>query len=445
MNPAIHAAPPMPSPQASLLCVDADPAILSSLQALFRNAGYRVLVAENGSRALAVLDCESVDIVISDMHLPEMSGLHFLQQVRERWPQPHRFLLTGQADASSIIAAINQGQASRYITKPWVADELLRIVAEALEQQSMQRERQVVAELAKIRSEELNALNSILQNNVDASLEELSAANERLKDSLIVTLKVFSSLIETRDERLSGHSRRVADRVRKLAARLKLDPALVREVFFAALLHDLGKLGFSDELLNTPLSAMSTRQVRDYRQHAVRGEQLLMPLQDMRGAAATIGAQLERFDGTGFPNQFKGRAILVGARILAVCSDYDNLLIGGVLLPRKLNPKEARAAIIGGSDRRYDPWVLNEFCQMLDEATTDAVAADVLNANETILSADALSDGMVLARDLVGPSGAMMLAAGHALDTRLIQKIAHYERSMEGTLAIYVRSGAPVS
>lgn len=445
MKPATDVSSTADFAQASLLCVDDDPSILSSLQSLFRHAGYRVLVAASGTVALALLETENVDIVISDIQLPEMSGARFLQEVRERWPHPLRFLLTGQTDATSLIAAINQGQVSRYVTKPWVDDELLSVVAEAIQQQAVQRENLLVAELAKSRSEELNALNSILQGNVNASLEELSAANEHLKENLIVTLKVFSSLVESRDEHLAGHSRRVADRVRKLATRLNLDAALVREVFFASLLHDVGKLGFSDELLNTPLSVMSARQVREYRQHAVRAEQLLMPLQDLRGAAATIGAQLERFDGTGFPNQFKGRAILVGARILSVCSDYDNLLIGGVLLPRKLSPKEAWAALLAGSGRRYDPWVLDEFGRMLDEATADAAAADALNPNETILSAAALSDGMVLARDLVGPSGAMMLAAGHPLDTRLIQKIAHYERSIEGSLSIYIRSSATVS
>ncbi len=424
--------------QATLLCVDGDPEVLSSLQVLFRNAGYRVLVADSGAGGLAALGADTVDIVISDMNLPEMSGARFLQEVRERWPHPLRFLLTGQAEVSSIIEAINQGQVSRYITKPWVEVELLRVVAQALQQQVVEREKQLVAALAKSRGEELKALNSILQNNVNANLEELSAANKRLKANLIVTLKVFSSLIETRDERLSGHSRRVADLVHKLATRLKLEATLVREVFFAALLHDVGKLGFSDELLNTPLSVMNTRQVRDYRHHATRAEQLLMPLQDLRGAAATVGAQMERFDGTGFPDQLKGRAILVGARILAVCSDFDNLQLG-VLVPRKLSAKEARVTIVGGSGRRFDPWVLDKFCQMIDEAMADAANAS-LASNETLLGADSLVDGMVLARDLVGPTGTMMLSAGHPLDSRLIQKIAHFERSIEGSLAIYIRS-----
>ncbi len=426
--------------QPTLLCVDEDPEILSSLQRLFRNAGYTVLVAVDVASGLKVLESHSVDIVISDMALRETSGTRFLQEVRERWPHPLRFLLTGEADASSIIEAINQGQVSRYITKPWVDDQLLRVVAEALQQQALEREKQLVAELAKSRSEELKALNSILQNNVDANLDELSAANKRLKENLVVTLKVFSSLIETRDERLSGHSRRVADLVHRLATRLKLDATLVREVFFAALLHDVGKLGFSDELLNTPVSAMNTRQLRDYRQHAVRAEQLLMPLQDLRGAAATVGAQMERFDGTGFPNQLKGRAILVGARILSVCGDFDNLQLG-VLVPRKLSAKDARAALVGGSGKRYDPWVLDEFCKMLDEAGAEAANA-ARSATETLVSADALVDGMVLARDLVGPSGSMMLSAGHPLDSRLIQKIVRFERSIDCALEIYIRSGA---
>ncbi len=440
MSRSIEVKPDNASPiKATLLCVDADADSLASLGNLLTTAGYRVLLANNGAAALAFLDVETVEIVISDMRLPKMTGAHFLQQVRERWPHPLRFLLTGQAELTSIIDAINHGQVSRTIAKPWVEADLLALVDDALQQQAAHREQRLVAELAKVRSEELNALNSILQNNVSNSLEELSAANERLKENLVVTLKVFASLIETRDEHLAGHSRRVANLVRQLATRLGLDAALVREVFFAALLHDLGKLGFSDEMLSTPLSAMSVRQVRDYREHPVRAEQLLMPLQDLRGAAATVGAQLERVDGTGFPNQLKGRAILVGARILAVCSDFDKLQIG-LLVPRKLTPKEAQLVIVAGSGKRYDPWVVDEFVRMLDRDTADTVASAASEPGEMIVGASALVGGMVLARDLIGPSGVMMLSAGHPLDMRLIQKIAHFEKSIDGGLTIYVRA-----
>lgn len=439
MNQILDGSSLLAPKSATLLCVDDDPEVLSSLQRLFRDSGYRVQVAESGASGLLALENEPVDLVISDTLGPEMTGARFLQQVRKRWPDTPRLLLTGdQADVSSIVEAVNQGQVSRYITKPWDEAELLHIVGDVLEHRAAQREKAMVSEIAKRRSEELNALNSILQLNVNANLEELSAANAKLKDNLIVTLKVFSSLIETRHERLAGHSRRVADLVRKLAAKLELNAALVREVFFAALLHEVGKLGFTDDLLNTPVANMSLRQIREYRQHVVRAEQLLMPLQDLRGAATTIGAQLERYDGTGFPNQLRGRAIVVGARILSVCTDYDNLKLG-VLAPRESTAKEALAVIVSSAGKRYDPWVVEAFVAIMSEGVTNPVAGEALNPNEMLFSAEGLVEGMVLARDLVAPTGVMMLSAGHPLDSRLIDKITAFEKSLGEKLSIYVK------
>ncbi len=435
MNKIAEGSAPSTSSPPTLLCVDNDAATLAALQRLFGACGYQVKVADSGAAARKTLEGSAVDIVIADISLPDSSGTDFLRQVREKWPATERFLLTAKAEMSSVIDAINQGLISRCITKPLEEETLLRIVADSLEAQARQR---LVAEMARRRNEELKALNSSLEQNVNATTEEISAANARLKENLIVTLKVFSSLIETRHERLAGHSRRVADLARRLATTLKLEAGLVREIFFAALLHEIGKLGFSDELLNTPVGVMNPRQAREYRLHPGRAEQLLMPLQDLRGAAAAIGAQLERFDGTGYPNQLKGREILVGARILSVCSDYDNLQIG-MLAPRESTAKEALSVIVGGRGKRYDPWVVDGFVSLVDEIAASSSAAGPDAADEALISATGLAEGMVLARDLVAPNGVMMLSAGIALEGRLIGKIVAFERSLGQKLEIYIR------
>jgi response regulator RpfG family c-di-GMP phosphodiesterase len=428
---------------ATILCVDDEPNVLSSLRRLLRGAGYQVQVADSGAAGMSIMQAGAVDVVISDMRMPEMDGGQFLLQVRERWPQAIRFLLTGESDIASVIEAVNQGAISRYITKPWNDDELVQAIGEALQRRSQAQEDSRLAALALTRAEELKALNASLQQNVNANQEELTAVNERLKNNFVVSLKVFSILIESRHEILVGHSRRVADQARRLATKLGLEPALVQEVFIAALLHDLGKLAFPDELLATPVASMGPRMLAEYRQFAARGEQLLMPLQDLRGAAASIGAQLERFDGAGFPNQLKGRAILVGARILSVCSDFDNLQIG-VLAPRKLTPAGARAIIAGSRGTRYDPWVVDAFLALLSGDTSlekghadgDGETPDPF---EILTASDALMAGMVLSRDLVAPNGLMMLSALHTLDSRTIGKILQFEKTTGDTLAIHVK------
>jgi response regulator RpfG family c-di-GMP phosphodiesterase len=443
--PATGAVEPMTT---CILCVDDEPHILSSLRRVFKAGGYAVLIAESAAAGLQLLENEVIDLVISDMRMPHMNGARFLSLVRERWPSTMRILLTGQADVESMAEAINSGDIYRYIAKPWDDEHMLLQVRLALERRAFEQQKVRAEQMARARTEELKELNASLEQNVSASQDELSVANQRLKNNFIVLLKVFSSLMETRHKQLVGHVRRVADLARKLAAQLDLEPALVHEVFVAGLLHDMGKLAFTDDLLDRPVANMTPWQLQLYRQHPARAEALLMPLQDLRGAAASIGAQLERFDGTGFPLQLRGRAILVGARILAVCSDYDNLQIG-VLAPRLLTSREALVVIERSSGKRYDPWVVEAFAALMraksdktgaDNRRPSASAIDPIHPEDDmrIDSAD-LVEGMVLSNDLLSPGGLMMLPSGHTIDHRLIQKMRNFEKTEHNKLMIRVK------
>lgn len=140
-------------------------------------------------------------------------------------------------------------------------------------------------QIAHTRTDELKALNASLVQDVTASKDELAQANKRLKGDFVTSLKVIAGLIESRRKFMIGHARRVADLAHRLATRLALEPALVHEVFVAGLLHDVGKLAFTDGLLDTPVASMTKSQLQQFRQHPARAEELLMPLQDLRGVA----------------------------------------------------------------------------------------------------------------------------------------------------------------
>jgi response regulator RpfG family c-di-GMP phosphodiesterase len=142
--------------------------------------------------------------------------------------------------------------------------------------------------------------------------------NAKLKTNFLLSIKVFSNLIEMRGGGLAGHALRVADLARKLAVQIGCDESTVQDVFVAAMLHNIGQICLSDELLTLPQTAMSGEQLGKYRKHPVRAEQLLMPLDELRGAALLVRAHQERFDGTGYPDQLTGQAIPLGARILAL-------------------------------------------------------------------------------------------------------------------------------
>lgn len=420
---------------AAILCVDDEPNILSSLRRLFRPLGYKVHIAEGGKAGLAVMQAETIDLVISDMRMPEMDGAQFLDQVRTQWPNTVRLLLTGYSDIASTINAINQGQIYRYITKPWDDSDIVLIVRQALERQALEQEKKRLEALTIAQNDELKQLNASLETKVQARTAELQAANERLKSSFVTSIKVFSTLIEMRGGNLSGHSRRVADLTRKIATNLQLDAKQVQEVFVASLLHEIGKVGFADELLTTPVAMMKPAQLDAYRKHPVQAEQLLLPLTDLRPASDIICAQFERFDGTGFPDQLAGEAIPLAARILTLASDYDNMQIG-TLTARQLNAEEAKIIIMHGIGKRYDPKVVEAFIEVLGGTTRPE--AEKEQRAERSLPASELEAGMMLSRDLITPSGMLMLSADHVLDERLLHRIINFERSSGLQLIAYI-------
>jgi len=419
-----------------ILCVDDEPNILSALRRLFRQAGYQVLVASSGAEGLQVLEKEAVDLVISDMRMPEMDGVVFLQQVRQRWPQPLRILLTGYADIHSTIDAINQGEIFRYLSKPWEDNDLLLIVRHALERIALEREKERLEALTAQQNEELKDLNANLELKVMERTVELRQAHEKLKTSFITSIRVFANLIELREGALAGHSRRVADLARKVATKMKVAPAEAQDIFIAGLLHDIGKIGLPDVLLTKPFSHLSGEELGLYRKHPVKGEQSLMALEELRGAARIVRSHHERFDGQGFPDGLATLDIPQGARILAVVNDYDGLQLG-LLSPRHFSAEAARKTITEGRGRRYDPFVVDAFL-----AVVGGVEPSAKEGGQSVIAlpvAD-LKPGMVLAKDLFTRDGLLLLSADYLLDERLIRQMQEYAAGEGLHLLVTVRA-----
>ncbi len=435
---APHTPPaPPPAPAPTILCVDDEPNILSSLRRLFRPHGYRVLVADSGAAGLAMLEQEEVDLVISDMRMPEMDGAQFLEHVRARWPDTIRLLLTGYSDIGSILAAINRGEIYRYITKPWDDNDIGLVVRHALERRTLERDKVRLEQLTRDQNDELKALNQSLEAKVQARTAQLKAShdaivavNDKLKSNFITTIKILSSMIEMRGANMSGHARRVADLARRIAVKMGLDAKQTQDVFIAALLHDIGKMGFSDDLLAMTVNAMAGDNLGMFRKHPVRAADLLMPLEDLRGVAAIIRAHMERFDGAGFPDGISAFTIPLGARILALASDYDNLQIGA-LVQRRVQPEDAKKLVYDSSGRRYDPDVVAAF-----RALTDGDVPEQPRDMEVL--SEELKPGMALSRDLISRDGLMLLSADHVLDERLIRQVQDFEAKQEVRLVFRV-------
>jgi response regulator RpfG family c-di-GMP phosphodiesterase len=422
------------STTATLLFVDDEPSILSSLRRLFRPHGYKIFTAEGGALGLEVLEKEHVDLVVSDMRMPEMDGAHFLEQVRGRWPQVVRLLLTGYADIGSTVAAINCGEIYRYISKPWDDNDIVLTVREALEHQRLASENARLMALTKSQNDELKALNAGLEQKVAERTAQVQQALQELKRGFINTVNVFGGLIEMRGGKLAGHARRVADHARIVATRLGMNEAAVQDVMLAALLHDIGKIALADEILDKPFNTLSAEARAEMMKHPAKGQAVLMGIEQLKAAGLLVRHHHECFDGSGYPDRLAGLAIPMGARILAVVNEYDALQLG-TLVNRVLKPQEALAFLVENRGKRYDPAVVDAYSGLLSVTRGDELS-------ELPTRPGSIKAGMILARDLVHRDGYLLLAKGHVMTAEVISQLTKLEGTEGIALTLYIRQEA---
>lgn len=411
-----------PIPRAArLLLVDDEPSILHALRRVFHSHGYEIQTAESGKEGLEFLETSPVDVVISDMRMPEMDGAQFLEQVFSRWPDTKRILLTGFADASATVAAINRGKIWRYIAKPWNEDELLTAVQQALAHRQLVADNARLSLLTKQQNDELKTLNSALEAKVAERTSQLQQALLDLRKTFVGSVNVFSRLIDLRGGKLGAHSRRVADHSRVMAKRMVDDENEVQNIVLAALLHDIGKIGLPDELFDQPYSHLSAEHRAEVMKHPIKGELLLMPVQQLKEVARLIRFHHEHFDGSGYPDKLAGLDIPLGSRIVSVASDYDQMLMGGKFA-RQLAAHEAIDFLVANRNKRYDPAVVDTFVTALNETAAHPVV-------EIPYRPDSLRAGMELARDLLHGDGFLLLAKGHILSRTEIDHLRRIEQS----------------
>jgi len=380
---------------------------------------------------------DTVDLVISDMRMPGMDGAQFLERIRHLQPHAVRILLTGYADISSTIAAINGGEIHRYIAKPWDDNDILLVVREALARRDLELRNRELTELTRRQNDELRSLNSSLEDRVRQRTAEIEQINDmlnvayaELKSNFMLSMQIFAGLMELRHNGMSGHSRRVSEWTRRVCGILKLDERTSQDIYVAGLLHDIGKIGFPDELLGKPISLMSADETARYRKHPLNAEAALMPLVQLQPVAKMIRSQHERLDGNGFPDGLEGEEIPFGARVLAPIIDYENLLTG-TLAERRFSVEDATASIRRGAGSRYDAKVVDALVEALKQPLDES-------RDDRRISAAELVAGMVLSRDLVSPQGTLLLAAGYRFDARVVRQVREYVQREGAKLTLYV-------
>jgi response regulator RpfG family c-di-GMP phosphodiesterase len=413
-----------------VLFVDDEENILRSLSRLFMDEDFEVLTAPSAQDGLRLLtELENVGVIVSDQRMPGVTGVQFLEQVREMVPEALRIMLTGYADLSATVDAINRGGACRYITKPWNDEELVQIIRDAVNRYRLVQENRRLTEIVNLQNEELKEWNANLKQRVlDQTTEirkkheNLQLLNERLRTNFKGTVTAFSRLIELGGKK--QHAETVASLAQNMAQALGLSAEEVETVHNAALLHDIGELGISEAILKKDLNELTEEEQKEYMLHAVRGQTAIDAIEDLRAAGVLIRHHHENFDGSGYPDGLKGEAIPVGARIIAMADFLDRVM-------QKLHGTTAidfgMRSVSAELGKRLDP-ALYEPLRKFAKYVYYVREPGVKTLKETELGPSDLYPGQVLSRDMFSGTGLLLLNRGVRLDAAKIDAIRRYYR-----------------
>jgi putative nucleotidyltransferase with HDIG domain len=235
-----------------------------------------------------------------------------------------------------------------YMTKPFRLPELRHILTMALEHRRLQ--------LDKIEH----------RNNLEQKVADITQA---LNTQVVQTVSSLILAIEEKDRYTQGHSKRVAHYASLMAEHLGLTDSEHQDLVFAAHLHDIGKIGISEKLLNKP-GTLSPEEFEAFKTHPIKGVKILEPLEFLGHLLPVIEAHHERFDGQGYPNGLKGGEIPYFARIIAVCDTFD--AITSERSYRSSRPfHDAIQEIQDSSGTQFDPQVAKAFIQVFHKELKD--------------------------------------------------------------------------
>jgi putative nucleotidyltransferase with HDIG domain len=247
--------------------------------------------------------------MLLDVNLPGMKGVDLVPLVMQAEPDIALLMLTAVNDATAAALCMQRG-ALDYLTKPIDLDVLARAIQRALSRRHSRLEDQ--------------QLNRWLKEEVAVRAAEVRAERASQERISVATLEALVNALEAKDPYLRGHSARVADLAASIAAEMGFDDEAIERVRTAGRLHDIGKIGIREEILNKQ-GPLTDEEYEHVKQHVIVGSQILSPLTHLREVIAFVRSHHERWDGFGYPDRLEGDAIPYGARIIGAVEIYDAL------------------------------------------------------------------------------------------------------------------------
>ncbi len=422
----------MEFPDYSILLVDDEAPVLSSLRRLMRPLKCNLHTAESASSALEILEQHPVDLVISDMRMPEVSGDQLLAEVAQRWPDTERVVMTGYSDTQSAIDAINKGRISRFMTKPWDDSEVLKVVQKSFELAELRRKNKLLERQNEEKQKRLEQLNATLEKKVEQRTRQLQESNRKLVSSYRAIVRMFSAMIARRMGQKAEEGIKLNKLFVAVAKQAKLDEQQLKQLYYAWQLRNLGKLSFDDELLKPAYIEMAPEQQRSYQQHPLLAHASMVLVRPLYAAGEIIRQHKEYLDGSGYPKGLKQDQIAYSAQVLCVVNDFVEL-VNGRYQEHALSTEDALNYLQSYASERYNPEVVAMLGKALSQLSKEGDALQ----DRVIRSSD-MEIGMKLSRDMLTDEGVLLLSAGFILDEISIQRIREMEINLSEILEIFV-------
>jgi len=345
--------------KAKILIVDDEEAIREVVSTLLEARGYECASVSNGCLAQEHIRKQPVDLVLSDMVMPEMDGLSLVEWLHKADPDVPIVMVTAMHDLSTALEAIRRG-AYDYILKPFEKDQLYLAVRRSLEHRRLVLEN---------RNHQRN-----LEKLVEERTAQLSGALEQLKQSYDDTLEALGGALDLKDAETEGHCKRVTAFTIAIAKSMNVDPELLPQIARAAFLHDIGKMAIPDQILRKP-GPLTPEEREIMRTHCEIGYNMVIRIPFLREASEIVLSHQEYFDGTGYPRGLRGEQIPLGARIFAVADALD-AMISDRVYRKALSITHARNEILRCSGTQFDPKIVEVFLAM-PETLWDELRQDI--------------------------------------------------------------------
>ena len=328
----------MDSPD-KIVVVDDDAMSLRLSKRVFDKAGVEGVYLSSSAQTFAYLDGSHVpDLILLDVHMPDMNGLDVLKRLKADpvYRNVPIVFLTGDDDVKTETAGLHAGAAD-FIRKPYAAEVLVK------------RLRNII---------ELNRLHN-------GMAQEIKAKTEKLSHAYIQIVQALAASVDAKDRYTHGHSARVAEYSREIARRAGFSEAEQDTVYMVGLLHDVGKIGIQDAIINKT-SRLTDEEFAAIKTHPAMGSAILEKITDFPELVVGARWHHERYDGRGYPDGLEGEAIPEIARIIAVADAYD-AMTSNRSYRGSLSQEKVRSEIERCRGSQFDPRFADIMLAMMDE------------------------------------------------------------------------------